>query len=105
MKKILKVVLTVGLIAGIASPALAARTGKEVYEAVCATCHGTGVAGAPKLGDKKWIELEKKEGMKELVSDAIKGEGAMPPKGGCKDCTDDEIKAAVKYMVDSAWKK
>ena len=84
---------------------LSQRTGKEVYEKVCIACHGTGVSGATKFGDKKWIELEKKEGMKRLVKEAIKGERAMPPKGGCSDCTEDEIRAAVKYLVDSAKKK
>jgi cytochrome c5 len=105
MKNIMKVVLAVGLIAGAASPALAARTGKDVHVAVCAACHGTGVSGATKFGDKKWAELVKKEGMKSLIRDAVKGERAMPPKGGCSDCTADEIKAAVRYLVDSAREK
>jgi cytochrome c5 len=105
MNNIMKVVLAVGLVAGTVSPAVAARTGKEVYEKVCIGCHGAGVAGSTKIGDKKWIELEKKEGMKSLVREAIKGERAMPPKGGCGDCTEDEIRAAVKYLVDSAKKK
>jgi cytochrome c5 len=62
------------------------------------------LSGAPKYGVKKWLELEKKEGFKELVKDAIKGEGAMPPRGGCTDCTDEEIKAAVRYMIDGSKK-
>jgi cytochrome c5 len=62
------------------------------------------VPRAPKFGDKAWLQLEKKEGMKELVKDAIKGEKAMPPKGGCTDCTEDEIRAAITYMIDSARK-
>jgi cytochrome c5 len=105
MKNIMKIILAVGLVAGAASPSVAARTGKEVYEAVCVACHGTGVSGATKFGDEKWTELEKKEGMKNLVRDAVKGERAMPPKGGCSDCTGDEIKAAVQYLVDSARRK
>jgi cytochrome c5 len=105
MKRIKMVVLAVGLVAGAASPAAAERTGKQVYEAVCIACHGAGVSGATKFGDKKWAELVKKEGMKSLIKDAVKGEGAMPPKGGCGDCTGDEIRAAVKYLVDSAGKK
>jgi cytochrome c5 len=76
-----------------------------VYESVCKACHETGVSGAPKFGDRKWVEMEKKEGIKELVKDAIQGERAMPPKGGCADCSADEIKAAVQYLVDSARKK
>ena len=86
------------------SAAAPARTGKQVYEAVCKACHDTGISGAPKFGDKVWLKLEKKEGMKELVKDAIKGERAMPPRGGCADCSDNEIRAAVKYLVGSAKK-
>jgi len=86
------------------SGAAPARTGKQVYEAACKACHATGISGAPKYGDKIWLQMEKKEGMKELVKDAIKGVRAMPPKGGCSDCSDKEIRAAVKYLVDSAKK-
>ena len=92
-------------ITGIALAAPAPRSGKQVYESVCKTCHGTSQSGAPKYGDKKWLELEKKEGIKELVKDAIKGEGAMPPRGGCTNCTDGEIKAAVRFMINGAKKK
>jgi len=105
MKKAGFIVLTLMIIAALAATAPAARTGKEVYEALCQACHATGVAGAPMFGDKKWLSLEKKEGIKELTMDAIKGKKAMPPKGGCGDCTEAEIKAAVQYMIDSAKKK
>ena len=64
------------------SEAAAARTGKQVYEAACKACHATGISGAPKYGDKVWLQMEKKEGLKELTKDAIKGVRAMPPKGG-----------------------
>jgi cytochrome c5 len=75
-----------------------------VYESACKACHDTGIAGAPKFGDKVWVQLEKKEGLKELTKDAMKGVRAMPPKGGCSDCTDEEFRAAVKYLIDSAKK-
>ena len=108
MRKAVLLVIAVGIVVSMvaaAGAAKAARTGKQVYEAVCIACHGTGAAGAPKFGDKVWVELEKKEGLKELVKDAIKGERAMPPKGGCTDCSNDEIHAAVQYMIDAAKKK
>jgi cytochrome c5 len=108
MRKALLLVIALGIIVSMVAAtdaAKAARTGKQVYESVCIACHGTGAAGAPKFGDKVWVELEKKEGFKELVKDAIKGERAMPPKGGCTDCSDGEIRAAVKYMIDAAKKK
>jgi len=103
-KRMLALVIMPGLLITSVSMAAAARTGQQVYEAVCKACHATGISGAPKFGDKAWLQLERQEGMKELVKDAIKGERAMPPKGGCADCSDDEIRAAVKYMIDSAKK-
>ena len=107
MGKALSFVIALGVVVSMVSAAGAAKaamTGKQVYESVCIACHGTGAAGAPKFGDKIWIQLEKKEGLKELVKDAIKGERAMPPKGGCAECTEDEIRAAVQYMIDAAKK-
>jgi cytochrome c5 len=108
MRKALWLVMALGIVVSsvaTADAAKAARTGKQVYESVCIACHGTGAAGAPKFGDKVWVEREKKEGIKELVKDAIKGERAMPPKGGCAECTEEEIRAAVQYMIDAAKKK
>jgi len=106
IKNVLSLVIALGIVVSSVATAgaKAARTGKQVYESVCIACHGTGAAGAPKFGDKVWIQLEKKEGFKELVKDAIKGERAMPPKGGCTECTDAEIRAAVRYMIDAAKK-
>ena len=107
-RKVLLLVTVLGIVvsmAAAADAAKAARSGKQVYESVCIACHGTGAAGAPKFGDKVWVELEKKEGVNELVKDAIKGEKAMPPKGGCTECSNEEIRAAVQYMIDAAKKK
>ncbi|MHB8846329.1 MAG: c-type cytochrome [Nitrospirota bacterium] len=105
MKKTAIVIVSLFAITGMALAAPAPRSGKQVYEASCKACHEIGLSGAPKYGDRKWREMEKKEGIKRLVKDAIKGEGAMPPRGGCADCTDGEIKAAVRYMIDGAKKK
>jgi len=107
-KRMLFLVVLLGLYLSVSalyvSAAAAGRTGKQVYEAACKACHATGISGAPKYGDKVWLQMEKKEGMKELVKDAIKGVRAMPPRGGCADCSDKEVRAAVKYLVDSAKK-
>jgi cytochrome c5 len=105
MKKMILIGLVILSVLSVAAAAAAARTGKEIYEALCQACHATGVSGAPKFGDAKWLTLEKKEGVKELAKDAVKGKKAMPPKGGCTDCTEAEIRAAVQYMIDSAKKK
>ena len=109
MKKgTLSLVVMFGLLVSLStvsvSAAAPARTGKQVYEAACKACHVTDISGAPKYGDKVWLQMEKKEGLKELTKDAIKGVRAMPPRGGCADCTEDEIRAAIKYLIDSAKK-
>ena len=88
-----------------APPPAAAKTaeagagGKSTYDTVCAMCHGTGVAGAPKLGDKTAWAPRLKAGKDALHASAIKGKGAMPPKGGNAALADDAVKAAVDYML------
>ena len=75
--------------------------GKKVYNAVCLACHTTGAAGAPKLGDKAaWAKYLSKS-MDEVYTGAIKGRGGMPAKGGRADLTDEQVKAAVDYLVES----
>ena len=64
----------------------------------CNACHATGVAGAPKYGDKVAWAARSKAGVDALVASAIKGKGAMPPKGGLATATDADIRAAVEYM-------
>lgn len=76
--------------------------GQSVYTKSCAVCHASGVMGAPKLGDKAaWSSLIA-EGADELTNNAIKGEGKMPAKGGNMKLTDDEVKAAVVYMMEQS---
>ena len=89
---------------GAATPATggSARSGAEIYQAKCATCHGTGAAGAPKLGDKAAWEPRIAKGLDTLHASAINGFLGMPPKGLCMDCSDDELKATVDYMVDQS---
>jgi cytochrome c5 len=77
-------------------------TGEEVYQKSCAMCHNSGVAGAPKLGDKDAWSPRIAEGTDSLYSVAIKGKGAMPAKGGNAALSDDEVKAAVDYMIEES---
>ena len=87
---------------GAASAAAGSRTGEQVYKAVCTNCHQTGVAGAPKLGDKAaWAPLVK-EGLNELVGEAIRGVRAMPPRGGDPSLTDEEVARAVVFMSNQS---
>jgi cytochrome c5 len=84
-----------------AAAAPAAGNGAAVYQQVCVACHAAGVAGAPKFGDKAAWAPRIAQGLPTLVNNAIKGKGAMPPKGGSA-APDADIKAAVEYMVGQA---
>jgi cytochrome c5 len=90
---------TAAAAAGTSHPAV---DGKKVYEGACVVCHGAGIAGAPKFGDKAAWAPRIKTGMDTLYATAIKGKGAMPPKGGNPALTDEQMKAAVDYMVAAA---
>ena len=73
--------------------------GKKTYDTACMACHATGAANAPKLGDKAAWAPRLKAGADALYASAIKGKGAMPPKGGNATLTDADVKAAVDYLV------
>lgn len=84
-----------------AAPAPAAGgavDGKQAYQQACFACHGTGAAGAPKLGDKAAWKSRIAQGKETLYNHAINGKGAMPPRGGSQ-LSDDALKAVVDYMV------
>jgi cytochrome c5 len=87
-----------------AAPAL--LTGPQVYNAACMACHGGGIAGAPKTGDAAVWAPRIAQGMDTLNKNALNGlqgsAGFMPPKGGRADLSDEEIIAAVQYLVDQA---
>jgi cytochrome c5 len=76
-----------------------AGKGKSIYTSTCTVCHGPGVAGAPKTGDKAAWAPRLKAGTAALHTSAIKGKNAMPPKGGNLSLSDADVKAAVDYMV------
>lgn len=79
-----------------------ADIGQHRYEETCKMCHETGLADAPKFGNKKDWEPRIAQGVDTLVQHALHGYKAMPAKGGCSTCSDDEIKKAVEYMVSKA---
>jgi cytochrome c5 len=82
--------------------AAAGGAGKSTYDTACVACHGTGAAGAPKLGDKAAWGPRLAQGLPALHASALKGKGAMPPKGGNAALPDDAVKAAVDYMASAA---
>ncbi|GMQ83848.1 MAG: hypothetical protein BMS9Abin06_0592 [Gammaproteobacteria bacterium] len=75
------------------------RSGEQVYNASCMACHASGVANAPKLGDKAAWEPRAAKGIDGLLTTAASGINAMPPRGTCADCSDDELKGAIEYML------
>ena len=80
------------------------RSGEDVYNGACGACHGTGAAGAPMLGDAgAWLPRIAK-GMDVLYASGVNGVPgtSMIAKGGCAKCSDEEINAAVDYMVDNS---
>ena len=78
----------------------AERSGKDVVEAVCVTCHGTGAQGAPKIGDKNAWSKRASQGLTSLTDHALKGIRQMPAHGGNPGLTDLEIARAITYMVN-----
>jgi cytochrome c5 len=93
---------TVAAAAPAAAPqTVAAGAGEALYKQTCATCHASGVANAPKFGDKAAWAPRIQQGVPTLVQHAISGKGAMPPKGGSA-ASDSEIRATVEYMVNAA---
>jgi len=75
---------------------------QDSYKKSCATCHNAGLVGAPKLGDKEQWAARIEKGVDALYSSSINGlPPAMPAKGMCFSCTDDDLKALVDYMLDS----
>lgn len=88
-------------------PAPAAAGGEALspeglYNKYCSLCHKVGVSGAPILGNKDAWAPRVAAGMSQLVDHALHGFKAMPPKGTCMSCSDDEIKAVVEYMVSKS---
>lgn len=102
-----KTITTAALTAFIlTTPAIGQADGKSIFDESCASCHTGGIkgwlTGAPELGDKEaWAPLIK-EGVEHLTAVTMAGKESMPAKGGCEDCTEADIAAAVQYLVDQS---
>ena len=77
------------------------RSGKDIVDAQCVKCHGTGVGGAPRIGDRAAWTPRVSQGLDVVVRSAIHGHGAMPPRGGMADLTDTEVRSAIVYMFSA----
>ena len=78
------------------------RSGQAVYDAACSACHASGVAGAPVVGNADAWGPRIDKGMDTLKNHALNGFNAMPARGACSDCSDEEIFNAIEYMVEQA---
>lgn len=96
MRKLIAIVFLASATAAMAAPDMAK------YDKSCKVCHDAGAAGAPKTGDAAAWEPRMAKGMDALVQSVNNGLNAMPPKGMCFDCTNDEYKALIEYMAKPA---
>jgi len=78
------------------------RSGEEVVKTVCQACHGAGLIGAPKIGDKAAWQPRLAQGLSALHTHALRGIRAMPAKGGNPSLSDAEVNAAVDYMLNQS---
>ncbi|MGE0621768.1 MAG: cytochrome c5 family protein [Pseudomonadales bacterium] len=77
------------------------KSGEEVYNQFCFACHATGASGAPLFADSEAWAPRVDKGMETLMASTLNGLNMMPPKGTCMGCSDDELEAAVTYMLDN----
>lgn len=75
------------------------RTGESIYNTYCHTCHAVGISGAPKLGSAADWNPRIANGMDTMLNHAMNGFNAMPAKGLCMNCSEEEIKGTIEYMV------
>ena len=87
---------------GAAAAPAGARKGEDIVKATCAACHQAGVANAPKIGDRASWAPHLQHGLKEMLATAIKGKGAMPPRGGDASLTDAELTRAIIFMANQS---
>lgn len=77
-----------------------ARDPQTVFDNFCFSCHGTGWEDAPVIGDEYAWEERKAQGLETLLKNTTEGLNGMPPKGACADCTSEELKAVVQWMIE-----
>ena len=78
------------------------KSGEEVYNQFCFACHATGASEAPLFGDAEAWAPRIDKGMETLMASTLNGIGLMPPKGTCMNCSEEELQAAVDYMIEQA---
>jgi len=87
--------------AGSGSGDMASQSPRQLYDAACMACHAAGVAGAPKTGDNGAWQARMGVGIDGLLSSAISGKGAMPPKGGAA-YTDEQLRSVIEFILSES---
>lgn len=93
------------ILAAMALPAAAQpeqRSGEQVVRHQCVLCHGTGVGGAPRIGDAKAWNKRASNGIDRLVVSASMGRNGMPPSGGMPGLSEAELRGAIRYMLEKS---
>jgi len=101
MIKFLIVSLSIFIVSACSSQDPELAKGEEIYTNACKVCHSQGINGAPVFGNEKNWGPRKAQGLDVLVKHASNGFGLMPAKGGRTELTEDEIRAAIKYMLSA----
>ena len=99
MRALLAAVAALLPLAVLSTGAAPGRSGEQVVRYQCVLCHGGGTGGAPRIGDRAAWERRSRGGFEALVRSATGGRGAMPPRGGLSDLTDEELRSAIRYML------
>lgn len=86
--------------AALMSTSVLADAAMDKYQKSCNVCHATGAAGAPKVAAPEWADRQAAAGgIEGLLKSVQNGKNAMPPKGLCYDCTDDEYKTMINHLI------
>ncbi len=99
----MKFLTSLGLITGLCLPFFAGaetRAPEDLFKKYCFDCHGTGWEDAPVVGDSFAWEERREQGIETLLKHTIEGYYSMPPKGGCNDCSNEEFKALIEWMME-----
>jgi cytochrome c5 len=76
------------------------QSGEDVYNQFCFACHATGASEAPLFADAEAWQPRLAKGLPTLMSNTLDGLGLMPPRGTCMNCSEDELRLAVDFMLD-----
>jgi cytochrome c5 len=102
MKKIVQITVIGATLLSVNSAVQAFDAGASVYNSKCIICHGSGVVGAPKIGDKEAWAPRIATGMDAMLANVIKGKNAMPPKGTCTECSDSDLVDAIEFIISQS---